>query len=272
MIKWSFCFVYFETTRVNENPFTLGNSFVIYLVPPLYIHIQGLNHPLTSGVKVHLSCSTAGARPIPQIVWTKGSQVMQGASQTVRSVWIAKIIINFTYELLPNWLFPQTSANGNITTSDIVYLPTPEDNTKVIACSVPVEEKNNAPTLSIKDTRILDIKRKRPLTLPLDFESIIGQFCLRPQTHPSWRCRWDRIWIPRISPKAPTSISNVGSKPIHQSRRLSGTITISHCIHHVESSLRISRWCFRVSQSILTDNTCVGRPILKAASAATTYT
>lgn len=54
----------------------------------------------------------------------------------------------------------QTSANGNITTSDIVYLPTPEDNGKVIACSVPVEEKNNAPTLSIKDTRILDIKRK----------------------------------------------------------------------------------------------------------------
>lgn len=152
------------------------NSFVIYLVPPLYIHIQGLNHPLTSGVKVHLSCSTAGARPIPQIVWTKGSQVMQGASQTVCSVWIARIIINFTCELLPNWLFPQTSANGNITTSDIVYLPTPEDNTKVIACSVPVEEKNNAPTLSIKDTRILDIKRKRPLTLLLDFKSIIGQF------------------------------------------------------------------------------------------------
>lgn len=154
------------------------NSFVIYLVPPLYIHIQGLNHPLTSGVKVHLSCSTAGARPIPQIVWTKGSQVMQGASQTVCSEKIAKIIVNFTCELFPNWLFPQTSANGNITTSDIVYLPTPEDNTKVIACSVPVEEKNNAPTLSIKDTRILDIKRKRPLTLPLHFKSIIGQFSL----------------------------------------------------------------------------------------------
>ena len=52
-------------------------------MPPLYIHIQGLNHPLTSGVKVHLSCSTAGARPVPQIIWTKGTQVMQGASQTV---------------------------------------------------------------------------------------------------------------------------------------------------------------------------------------------
>lgn len=56
---------------------------IFFAVPPLYIHIQGLNHPLTSGVKVHLSCSTAGARPIPQIAWTKGTQTMQGASQTV---------------------------------------------------------------------------------------------------------------------------------------------------------------------------------------------
>lgn len=66
--------------------------------------------------------------------------------------------------VIPNWLNRQTSANGNITTSDIVYLPTPEDNGKVIACSVPVEEKANAPTLSIKDTRILDIKRKCRVT------------------------------------------------------------------------------------------------------------
>lgn len=78
-------FVLFISRRLmSMKTYSNENSFVIYLVPPLYIHIQGLNHPLTSGVKVHLSCSTAGARPIPQIVWTKGSQVMQGASQTVR--------------------------------------------------------------------------------------------------------------------------------------------------------------------------------------------
>jgi hypothetical protein len=58
--------------------------FYVFIVPPLYIYIHGLSHPLTSGVKVHLSCSTAGARPIPQIVWTKGTQAMQGASQTVK--------------------------------------------------------------------------------------------------------------------------------------------------------------------------------------------
>lgn len=76
----------------------------------------------------------------------------------------------FHIRAIPNWLNPQTSANGNITTSDIVYLPTPEDNGKVIACSVPVEEKINAPTLSIKDTRILDIKREHPFQPSTPFQ------------------------------------------------------------------------------------------------------
>jgi CD80-like C2-set immunoglobulin domain len=160
-------------------------------VPPLYIHIQGLNHPLTSGVKVHLSCSTAGARPVPQIVWTKGTQVMQGASQTVRdfSAWI-----DFTRESFSIGLNRQTSANGNITTSDIVYLPTPEDNGKVIACSVPVEEKNNAPTLSIKDTRVLDIKRKCRLS------GHVNQHVLNPLALLTHRCS-HRHTLARLEPR-----------------------------------------------------------------------
>jgi hypothetical protein len=86
---------------------------------------------------------------------------MQGASQTVSDkINYQQSTNDFTRDQFSVGTNRQTSANGNITTSDIVYLPTPEDNGKVIACSVPVEEKNNAPTLSIKDTRVLDIKRK----------------------------------------------------------------------------------------------------------------
>lgn len=73
------------------------------------------------------------------------------------------------------WLRPQTSANGNITTSDIVYLPTPEDNGKIIACLVPVEEKTDAPTVSLKDIRTLDIKRKYHVHVFVSF-SIIELF------------------------------------------------------------------------------------------------
>lgn len=165
MIKCSFCLfveqLLLSSPKINclFEIFFLFCLFWVHLVPPLYIHIQGLNHPLTSGVKVHLSCSTAGARPVPQVVWMKGTQVMQGASQTVRVRSLQSRPISHESKFSID-LIPQTSANGNITTSDIVYLPSPEDNGKVIACSVPVEEKNNAPTLSIKDTRVLDIKRK----------------------------------------------------------------------------------------------------------------
>jgi hypothetical protein len=51
---------------------------------------------------VHLSCSTAGARPTPQIAWTKGSQVLQGASQTVR---IPFFILRFVTSILQAILF-----------------------------------------------------------------------------------------------------------------------------------------------------------------------
>lgn len=56
-------------------------------MPPLYVRIQGLNHPLVSGVATRISCSSAGARPQPEIVWNKDSNeiqtMMRSASKTV---------------------------------------------------------------------------------------------------------------------------------------------------------------------------------------------
>lgn len=45
--------------------------------------MQGLNQPLVSGVRTRVTCSSAGARPQPQIVWNKGGVAIRGASQTV---------------------------------------------------------------------------------------------------------------------------------------------------------------------------------------------
>lgn len=64
-----------------------------HLVAPLFVLLQGLNHPLVSGVRTQVSCSSAGARPQPQIVWNKGGIVMRGASQTVST----SIYIYFRY-------------------------------------------------------------------------------------------------------------------------------------------------------------------------------
>lgn len=55
-------------------------------VPPLYVRLQGLNQPLVASVRTQVSCSSAGARPSPQIVWNKGGIVMRGASQTVSTI------------------------------------------------------------------------------------------------------------------------------------------------------------------------------------------
>lgn len=52
-------------------------------VSPLFVRMQGLNQPLVSGVRTRVTCSSAGARPQPQIVWNKGGDAIRGASQTV---------------------------------------------------------------------------------------------------------------------------------------------------------------------------------------------
>lgn len=55
----------------------------LHAVSPLFVRMQGLNQPLVSGVRTRVTCSSAGARPQPQIVWNKGGAGIRGASQTV---------------------------------------------------------------------------------------------------------------------------------------------------------------------------------------------
>lgn len=54
----------------------------------------------------------------------------------------------------------QTSSDGNVTVSEVVFLPAPEDNGKIVTCSVTTETINGGAGLFLKDSRILDVKRK----------------------------------------------------------------------------------------------------------------
>lgn len=45
--------------------------------------MQEPEESLTAGIKTQYSCSTAGAKPVPQINWNKASIVIRGATQTV---------------------------------------------------------------------------------------------------------------------------------------------------------------------------------------------
>lgn len=53
----------------------------------------------------------------------------------------------------------QTSNDGNVTVSELVFVPGPEDNEKSITCSIEYQESEGA-TIRLKDSHVLDIKRK----------------------------------------------------------------------------------------------------------------
>ncbi|XP_035773547.1 nephrin-like [Anopheles albimanus] len=110
-------------------------------LPPLYVRMQGLRETLTAGVKTQVSCATAGSRPAPSVVWTKGSSVIRGSSQT-------------------------TSNDGNVTVSELVFVPGPEDNEKSITCSISYNELDG-PTVLLKDTHILNVKHVPVISLAL---------------------------------------------------------------------------------------------------------
>uniref|UniRef100_A0A182VR04 Ig-like domain-containing protein n=1 Tax=Anopheles minimus TaxID=112268 RepID=A0A182VR04_9DIPT len=103
--------------------------------------MQGLRETLTAGVKTQVSCITAGSRPAPSVVWTKGSSVIRGSSQT-------------------------TSNDGNVTVSELVFVPGPEDNEKSITCSISYSE-GDGPTVLLKDAHVLNVKHVPVISLAL---------------------------------------------------------------------------------------------------------
>lgn len=57
--------------------------FSLFSVPPLSLLLQGLNHALVAGTRTHVTCTAVGARPPPQILWSKGGQLIKGATYSV---------------------------------------------------------------------------------------------------------------------------------------------------------------------------------------------
>ncbi|KAL5288106.1 hypothetical protein ACFFRR_008764 [Megaselia abdita] len=101
------------------------------ILQPLFVRLQGLNHPLTAGVSTTVTCASSGARPPPQILWHKGGVEVRGTQST--------------------------SPDGNNTISQLNLIPLPEDNEKQVTCSVATEPKlNNG--FYLKDYRTLDVK------------------------------------------------------------------------------------------------------------------
>lgn len=63
----------------------------------------------------------------------------------------------------------QTSADGNVTTSELVFQPAPEDNGKIVTCSITTETLIGGAGLFLKDSRILDVRRTYMNTPRIEF-------------------------------------------------------------------------------------------------------
>lgn len=136
-------------------------------LPPINILLQGINHPIVAGVRTQITCTSTGARPPPKIIWKKGHVDIQGATQS-------------------------TSSDGNSTISELVLVPSPEDNGKEVACLVAktlqtifdsrsalsYENSYGLKELFLKDSRMLNVTHAPIVSLnlgaPLDASSLMA--------------------------------------------------------------------------------------------------
>ncbi|KAH8358190.1 hypothetical protein KR084_007445, partial [Drosophila pseudotakahashii] len=127
-------------------------------LPPLSLLLQGLNHAVIAGTRTHVTCTAIGARPPPEIVWSKAGQIVRGATSS-------------------------TSSDGNTTISELMLIPVPEDNERQVVCSVSLNAGitsqqlheghttvmttlgNGHTGLYLKDSRVLNVTRKLDLQM-----------------------------------------------------------------------------------------------------------
>ncbi|XP_017005891.2 neural cell adhesion molecule 1-A [Drosophila takahashii] len=139
-------------------------------LPPLSLLLQGLNHAVIAGTRTHVTCTAIGARPPPEIIWSKAGQIVRGATSS-------------------------TSSDGNTTISELMLIPVPEDNERQVVCSVSLNPGitsqqlheghttvmttlgNGHTGLYLKDSRVLNVTHAPIVNLnlgaPLDPENLL---------------------------------------------------------------------------------------------------
>ncbi|XP_016947465.1 uncharacterized protein LOC108022831 [Drosophila biarmipes] len=139
-------------------------------LPPLSLLLQGLNHAVIAGTRTHVTCTAIGARPPPEIIWSKAGQIVRGATSS-------------------------TSSDGNTTISELMLIPVPEDNERQVVCSVSLNAGitsqqlheghttvmttlgNGHTGLYLKDSRVLNVTHAPIVNLnlgaPLDPDNLL---------------------------------------------------------------------------------------------------
>ncbi|XP_046585838.1 nephrin isoform X7 [Neodiprion lecontei] len=125
----------------NNNMVTpiVGTVTLNMNLKPLWVRLQGENRPLSAGTTYEIECEVVGARPTPDVIWSKGNIPLKNTRLTV-------------------------SPDGNTTTSTLTFVPSIEDAGKFLSCkgSVP-----SIPHSTIEDGWKLDIHHTPVVTLEL---------------------------------------------------------------------------------------------------------
>ncbi|XP_071543726.1 uncharacterized protein [Panulirus ornatus] len=100
------------TCEASNNNLTLPTSLVVMVdmnLPPLAVVIRAPELPLTAEKEYQVVCEVRGSRPPPTITWYNAETRSLQATET-------------------------TSADGNVTTSNLAFTPKPQDNGSFLRC------------------------------------------------------------------------------------------------------------------------------------------
>lgn len=86
-------------------------------VKPLWVRLQGEERPLSAGTSYEIACEVVGARPTPEIVWTKGNTILRSTSQSVRI--FLSVLASVTVFL--SSIEHQILSSSNGLTTELVY-------------------------------------------------------------------------------------------------------------------------------------------------------
>ncbi|XP_046753589.1 synaptogenesis protein syg-2-like isoform X6 [Diprion similis] len=125
----------------NNNMVTpiVGTVTLNMNLKPLWVRLRGENQPLSAGSTHEIACEVVGARPTPDVIWSKGNIPLKNTRLTV-------------------------SPDGNTTTSTLTFVPSIEDAGKFLSCRASVP---SIPHSTIEDGWKLDIYHSPVVTLEL---------------------------------------------------------------------------------------------------------
>ncbi|XP_054168954.1 uncharacterized protein LOC128966165 [Oppia nitens] len=130
---------------------------------PLDVRITTIHRPLLADQPIEVVCESGGSRPPALVTWWKGSKRLGHSGSVVAA--------------------EQLSANENLTTSTVQFVPAVDDNGKILSCRA---DHSTLPDSALEDSWILDIYYKPRLTV--SYGASIHHDQLREGSNVSFEC------------------------------------------------------------------------------------